>query len=59
MLCKEIVFVFAMHAPLRGNGIVLTGVANPTEFDEVYTAATTPVSEEVWHDSEAAFGVRV
>ena len=50
---------FAMHAPVQGKGIVLTGAANLAEFEEVYAAATTPVAEEVWSGFEAEFGVRV
>ncbi|MBT6682881.1 MAG: hypothetical protein HOB07_12620, partial [Chloroflexi bacterium] len=45
-------------APVEGNGIVLTGVANPTEFDEAYASATTPLPEEVWQEFETKFGVR-
>ena len=56
---RDLAMQFAMHAPVQGNGIVLTGAANPTEFDEVYAAATTPVAEDVWSAFEAEFGVRV
>lgn len=56
---RDLALQFAMHAPLEGNGIVLTGSANLTEFDEAYAAATTPVPEEVWSGFEAEFGVRV
>ena len=56
---RDLAMQFAMHAPVRGNGIVLTGAANPTQFDEVYAAATTPVAEDVWSEFEAEFGVRV
>lgn len=56
---RDLAMQFAMHAPVQGNGIVLTGAANPREFDEVYTAATTPIADEVWRDFEAKFGVRV
>ena len=50
---------FAMNAPVKGNGIVLTGASNLQEFDEVYASATTEVPEDVWQEFEAAFGVRV
>ena len=56
---RDLAIQFAMNAPVKGNGIVLTGSANPTEFDEVYAAATTPVPEDVWQEFEAEFGVRV
>lgn len=56
---RDLAMQFAMNAPVKGNGIVLTGSANPTEFDEVYAAATTPVPEDVWREFEAEFGVRV
>ena len=56
---RDLAIQFAMNAPVKGNGIVLTGSANPTEFDEVYAAATTPVPEDVWQQFEAEFGVRV
>lgn len=56
---RDLAIQFAMNAPVKGNGIVLTGSANPTEFDEVYAAATTPVPGDVWQEFEAEFGVRV
>ena len=56
---RNLAMQFAMNAPLNGNGIVLTGAANPTELDEVYTSATTPVPEDVWQEFESEFGVRV
>ena len=56
---RDLAIQFAMNAPVKGNGIVLTGSANPTEFDEVCAAATTPVPEDVWQEFEAEFGVRV
>ena len=56
---RDLAMQFAMHAPVKGNGIVLTGSANLREFEEVYEAATTPVSEDVWQEFEAEFGVRV
>jgi aryl-alcohol dehydrogenase-like predicted oxidoreductase len=56
---RDLAIQFAMHAPVKGNGIVLTGSANLREFEEVYEAATTPVLEDVWQEFEAEFGVRV
>ncbi len=56
---RDLAMQFAMLAPLEGKGIVLTGSANLDELEEVLTAATTPVPEEVWQDFEAEFGVRV
>jgi D-threo-aldose 1-dehydrogenase len=55
---RDLAMQFAMNAPVEGNGIVLTGVANPTEFDEAYASATTPLPEEVWQEFETKFGVR-
>ncbi|MEM7031327.1 MAG: aldo/keto reductase [Chloroflexota bacterium] len=56
---RHLAMQFAMHAPVQGNGIVLTGAANPVEFDEVYEAATMPIADDVWHDFDVEFGVRV
>ena len=56
---RDLAMQFAMHAPVQGTGIVLTGAANLAEFEEVCAAATTPVAEEVWSAFEAEFGVRV
>ncbi len=56
---RDLAMQFAINAPVKGNGIVLTGSANPTEFDEVFAAATTPVPEDVWQEFEAQFGVRI
>ena len=55
---RDLAMQFAMHAPVEGIGIVLTGAANPTELDEVYVSATTPVPEEVWQEFETKFGLR-
>ena len=56
---RDLAIQFALNAPVKGNGIVLTGSANPTEFGEVFTAVTTPVTETVWQDFESEFGVRI
>jgi len=56
---RNLAMQFAMHAPVKGNGIVLTGAANPTEIEETYQDATTPVPEQIWQKYESEFGVRV
>ena len=56
---RDLAMQFVLNAPVRGNGIVLSGPANQKEFDEVYASATTKVPETVWQDFEAAFGVRI
>ena len=56
---RDLAIQFALNAPVKGNGIVLTGSANPTEFEEIYAAATTPLPETVWQDFEAEFGLRI
>jgi len=56
---RDLAMQFVLNAPVEGNGIVLSGPANPKEFDEVYASATTEVAESVWQEFETAFGVRV
>ena len=56
---RDLAMQFALNAPVKGNGIVLTGSANPREFDEAFASATTEVPEIVWQEFEAAFGVRI
>jgi hypothetical protein len=56
---RDLAIQFALNAPVKGNGIVLTGSANPTECDEIYAAATTPLPETVWQDFEFEFGIRI
>jgi len=56
---RNLAMQFAIKAPVKGYGIVLTGAANPTELDEVYEAATTPLAEDVWQEFGAEFGVRI
>jgi aryl-alcohol dehydrogenase-like predicted oxidoreductase len=56
---RHLAMQFALHAPVKGNGIVLTGSANLTQFEEALTDATTPVTEDVWQQFESEFGVRV
>lgn len=55
---RDLALQFALNAPVKGNGIVLTGPANSEQFEQAYTSATTLVSDVVWQDFEAAFGVR-
>ena len=56
---RDLAMQFAINAPIKGNGIVLTGAANPAELEEVYGATTTPLPEDVWQEFEAKFGVRI
>ena len=56
---RDLAMQFALHAPVKGNGIVLTGPADPKEFHEAYESATREVPEAVWQDFEAEFGVRI
>ena len=56
---RDLAMQFAMNAPVKGIGIVLTGPANPTELDEVYSAATTLVSKGIWQEFHAEFGVQI
>ena len=56
---RDLAIQFALNAPVKGNGMVLTGPAGPEEFHEVYESATTEVSEVVWQDFEFEFGVRI
>ena len=56
---RDLAIQFALNAPIKNNGIVLTGPANIEQFEEVYLSATNEVPETVWRDFEAKFGVRV
>ncbi|MFP6680492.1 MAG: aldo/keto reductase [Dehalococcoidia bacterium] len=56
---RDLALQFAMNAPLEGIGIVLTGPANPTELDEVYSAATTLVPKGIWQEFHSEFGVQI
>ena len=56
---RDLAMQFVLNAPLKGNGIVLAGPANPKEFNEVYTSATTEVPEIVWNNFGAEFGVSI
>ena len=56
---RKLALEFCLKAPLNGNGMVLAGPATRQEVQEVYEAATNPVSNEVWRDFEVEFGVGV
>lgn len=56
---RDLAMQFVLNAPVNGNGIVLTGPANPREFAETFASATTDVPEAVWKDFEAEFGVGI
>jgi hypothetical protein len=55
---RDLAMQFALGAPIKGNGIVLTGPASPQEFDEAYLSAIKEVSDSVWTEFDAEFGVR-
>ena len=55
---RDLAMQFVLNAPVKGNGIVLTGSANLQQFHEVYESATTDVPETVWQEFESEFGVR-
>jgi aryl-alcohol dehydrogenase-like predicted oxidoreductase len=52
---RHLALQFCLAAPIEG--IVLSGQANRQQVEEVYAAATTEVSGEVWRDFRAEFGV--
>ena len=54
---RDLAIQFALQAPVKGNGIVLTGPANLKEFDEVYQSATKEIPENVWEDFKNEFGI--
>ena len=56
---RDLAIQFALLAPVKGNGIVLTGPSNLKEFDEVYKSATNEVPENVWQDFKDEFGIRI
>ena len=55
---RDLAMQFALNAPVNSNGIVLTGPANPREFEEAYSSATRGVPESVWEEFGAVFGVK-
>ena len=55
---RDLAMEFALCAPVRGNGIVLTGPSNPQEFDEAFSSATNNVSDSDWAKFNSKFGVR-
>ena len=54
---RDLAIQFALQAPVKGNGIVLTGPSNLKEFDEVYQSATKEIPENVWEDFKNEFGI--
>jgi len=56
---RTLALQFALHAPVKGNGIVLTGASNPTEIEETYNDAITTIPDDVWDTFGAEFGVKV
>ena len=54
---RDLAIQFALQAPVKGNGIVLTGPSNLKEFDEVYQSATKEIPENVWEDFKNEFGM--
>ena len=56
---RDLAMQFALGAPVKGNGIVLTGPANPQEFDEGYSSAVKNVPDSVWAEFNSEFGVRI
>ena len=54
---RDLAIQFALQAPVKGNGIVLTGPSTLKEFDEVYQSATKEIPENVWEDFKNEFGI--
>ena len=54
---RDLAIQFALQAPVKGNGIVLTGPSNLKEFDEVYQSATKEIPVNVWEDFKNEFGI--
>jgi len=54
---RDLAIQFALQAPVKSNGIVLTGPSNLKEFDEVYQSATKEIPENVWEDFKNEFGI--
>ena len=55
---RDLAIQFALQAPVKGNGIVLSGPSNLKEFNEVYKSATNKVPENVWQDFKDEFGIK-
>ncbi len=54
---RDLAIQFALNAPVKGNGIVLTGPSNVTEFNQVFCSATADIPESVWKEFKAEFGI--
>lgn len=52
---RHLAMQFCLAAPI--DGIVMAGPSNAAEVDDAYEAATAEVSDEIWRDFKAEFGV--
>ena len=55
---RDLAIQFVLNAPVKGNGIVLTGPSNKKEFEEVYKSATKYISKSIWAKFEENFSVK-
>ncbi len=55
---RDLAIQFVLNAPVKGNGIVLTGPSNKKEFDEVYKSATKILPKKIWEKFEKEFTVK-
>ena len=55
---RDLAIQFVLNAPVKGNGIVLTGPSNKKEFEEVYKSATKYISKSIWKKFEENFSVK-
>jgi len=56
---RRLALQFCLAAPLKGNGLLLTGPATPQELDEVLSDATAEIDHELWQGFEQEFGVGI
>ena len=56
---RDLAIQFALNAPVNGNGIVLTGPSNVTEFNQVFSSATVDIEEAVWKEFKTEFGIAI
>jgi len=56
---RDLAIQFALNAPVGGNGIVLTGPSNVTEFNQVFSSATDDIEGSVWKEFKAEFGIAI
>ena len=54
---RDLAIQYVLNAPVKGNGIVLTGPSNKKEFEEVYQSATKYISKSIWGKFEENFSV--